>query len=52
MVLGIALSILLFILLPTLLAGLTKSFIQRPVVRNLFEGLLRIVIFVLYLWAV
>ena len=51
-VLGIALSILLFILLPTLLAGLTKSFIQSPVVRNLFEGLLRIVIFLLYLWAV
>lgn len=51
-VLGIALSIVLFILLPTLLAGLTKSFIQSPVVRNLFEGLLRIVIFLLYLWAV
>ena len=49
---GIALSILLFILLPTLLAGLTKSFIQSPVVRNLFEGLLRIVIFLLYLWGV
>ena len=51
-VLGIALSIVLFILIPTLLAGLTKSFIQSPVVRNLFEGLLRIVIFLLYLWAV
>ena len=51
-VLGIALSVGLFILLPTLLAGLTKSFIQSPVVRNLFEGLLRIVIFLLYLWAV
>ena len=38
-VLGIALSIVLFILIPTLLAGLTDSFIHSPVVRNLFEGL-------------
>lgn len=52
MVLGIALSIVLFILIPTLLAGLTDSFIHSPVVRNLFEGLLRIVIFLLYLWGV
>ena len=51
-VLGIALSIVLFILIPTLLAGLTDSFIHSPVVRNLFEGLLRIVIFLLYLWGV
>ena len=50
-VLGIALSIVLFILIPTLLAGLTKGFIHSPVVRNLFEGLLRIIIFLLYLWA-
>ena len=52
MVLGIALSIVLFILIPTLLAGLTRGFIHSPVVRNLFEGLLRIVIFLLYLWGV
>lgn len=51
-VLGIALSVVLFILLPTLLAGLTDSFIHSPVVRNLVEGLLRIVIFLLYLWGV
>ena len=51
-VLGIALSIVLFILIPTLLAGLTKGFIHSPVVRNLFEGLLRSVIFLLYLWGV
>ena len=51
-VLGIALSIVLFILIPTLLAGLTKGFIHSPVVRNLFEGLLRIIIFLLYLWGV
>ena len=51
-VLGIALSVVLFVLLPTLLAGLTDSFIRSPVVRNLVEGLLRIVIFLLYLWGV
>lgn len=51
-VLGIALSVVLFILLPTLLAGLTDGFIHSPVVRNLFEGVLRIAIFLGYLWAV
>lgn len=51
-VLGIALSVVLFILLPTLLAGLTDGLIHSPVVRNLVEGLLRIVIFLLYLWGV
>lgn len=48
--LGICLSVGLFILLPTLLAsfvtGLTESFI----VRNLTEGLIRIVIFLLYMF--
>ena len=48
--LGICLSVFLFVVLPTLLAGLCSSFVRTPLVRNLFEGLLRIIIFLLYLW--
>ena len=51
-VLGILLAVGLFVLLPTLLAGITDHWIKSPVVRSLVEGLLRIVIFLLYLWGV
>jgi uncharacterized protein YqhQ len=49
-VIGIAISIGLFILLPTFLAGLFDRYVGNPIVRNLIEGVLRIVIFLLYLW--
>ena len=48
-ILGIAFSIGLFILLPTFLAGLLSQFIEHRLLRNLMEGVLRIVIFLLYL---
>ena len=51
-VLGILLAVGLFVLLPTLLAGFTDHWIKSPVVRSLVEGILRIVIFIGYLWAV
>lgn len=52
-VLGIALSVGLFILLPTVLAGFLSNFITTtPILRNLLEGALRIIIFLTYLWAV
>jgi len=50
-VLAIALSIGLFMLLPTFLAGLVARFIENVMLRNLLEGVLRIVIFLTYLWA-
>ncbi|NLB29558.1 MAG: DUF1385 domain-containing protein, partial [Clostridiales bacterium] len=46
---GIALSIGLFILLPTFLAGLVARFVDSSIVRNLIEGVLRIAIFVAYI---
>ena len=49
-VLGIALSIGLFILTPTLLAGLVSKYIDNRILKNLFEGVLRIVIFLVYMW--
>ncbi|MCL2391301.1 MAG: DUF1385 domain-containing protein [Oscillospiraceae bacterium] len=47
---GIAFSVGLFILLPTFLAGFLTNFIGNAILRNLSEGLLRIIIFVAYLW--
>ena len=49
-VLGIALAIGLFILLPTFLAGFTTKFIESRTLKNLLEGVLRIVIFLVYMW--
>ncbi len=49
-ILGIAMSVGLFILLPTLLAGFLDSLVQSTIVKNLLEGVLRIAIFLIYLW--
>jgi uncharacterized protein YqhQ len=56
-VIGLALAIGLFLLLPTFAAkgidALTGGFIGRfPVLRSLIEGLIRIIIFVAYVWLV
>lgn len=48
-VMGVTLPIVIFILLPTFLAGLLGAWIGTGIVRSLFEGALRIAIFVLYL---
>lgn len=48
--LGIALSVGLFFFLPTLLTGLLDNFISGRLLKNLVEGLLRVGIFLLYLW--
>ena len=50
--LGIALSVGLFILLPTLLAGIVGQYIERKWIVNILEGVLRITIFVGYMWLV
>jgi len=49
-VLGIAFSVGLFILLPTFLAGFVSDFVETRILKNLIEGVLRIVIFISYLW--
>lgn len=51
-VLGIIIAVGMFILLPTLIAGLLDGVITAPVIRNLIEGVLRIAIFLLYIWLV
>jgi len=53
-VLGVALSIGLFVLLPTVIAGWLSPFTGASggPLRSLLEGLLRIAIFLCYLWAI
>jgi len=50
--LGIALSIVLFFFLPTLITGLFDSLVENRLLKNLLEGAVRICIFLLYLWGV
>jgi len=49
-IVGITFSIGLFMLLPTFLAGFVTGVVENVIIRNLIEGLLRIVIFLTYLW--
>ena len=49
-VIGVALSVGLFILLPTVLAGFLSGVVENGIVRSLVEGVMRIAIFVAYLW--
>ena len=48
-VLGIALSLFLFIFLPALIVGFIKPLTQSYIVRNLAEGLTKVVILLLYM---
>ena len=48
-VLGIALSLFLFIFLPAFIVGLFKGLTESYVVRNLSEGLVRVVILLIYM---
>ena len=49
-IIGIGISVGLFILLPTILAGLLTNLVRSTVLRNLIEGVLRIAIFLGYMW--
>ena len=46
-VIGIAMAVVLFIFLPTLLAGFFES-IESSIVRNLIEGLMRVTLFLIF----
>ncbi|MBQ8004082.1 MAG: DUF1385 domain-containing protein [Oscillospiraceae bacterium] len=51
-VLGIAIPIVLFIFLPTLLAGTVDKLISSRTLQNLLEGVFRIAIFLLFMFSV
>ena len=48
--LGVCLSVGLFVLLPTLLAGFVTNLTDSSILRNLTEGALRLIIFFLYMY--
>ena len=51
-VFGVVIPIVLFVFLPTLLAGLLDGVIGAGILRNLLEGLLRIIIFLGFMYSV
>lgn len=51
-VLSLSFTILLFILLPTVVVGFLKRFIDTTIILNLIEGVVRIGIFVIYISAI
>ena len=51
LVIGLVISVALFILLPSWLALLFKNIIHSGIVINLIEGVIRIIIFLVYMWA-
>ena len=48
-ILSLGLTLLLFMILPTFLAGLIDPYINSPVIHNLVEGVVKIAIFLAYL---
>ncbi len=52
MVLGVGISVLLFVFLPTILAGFLDGIIKSNLLRNIIEGVLRICIFLAYMFGV
>ncbi|MEA4823165.1 MAG: DUF1385 domain-containing protein [Clostridiaceae bacterium] len=51
-ILGVALPIVLFFFLPTLLAGTLDRFIGSGILRNLCEGAIRIILFLLFMFSI
>ena len=49
-VIAVAIMVGMFFILPTVLAGLLSRFFDHNILRSLTEGVLRIIIFILYLW--
>ncbi|MCR4771329.1 MAG: DUF1385 domain-containing protein [Oscillospiraceae bacterium] len=52
MVIGIALAVALFFVLPYFITGLLSGGIRSNIIKNLFDGVIRICIFLFYMWAV
>lgn len=50
-VIGVAVAVGLFVALPKLLAGLIPYVSETGILRSMLEGIMKIIIFVLYMWA-
>ncbi len=51
-VVALAFSIGMFMLLPTTIAGIFTPFVKNKIILNLIEGAIKLVIFLVYLWAI
>lgn len=51
-ILALVMSVGIFMLLPTVAVGFVKRFTENILALNLIEGLVRMVIFVLYIWVI
>jgi len=51
-VVALCFSIALFMILPTAIAGIFKRWIETPILLNLVEGIIKLTIFLAYLWGV
>ncbi|MDO5724845.1 MAG: DUF1385 domain-containing protein [Tissierellia bacterium] len=47
---SIAIAIVLFMIIPNLIAGVTTKYINSPIILNLIEGIIRLTIFAIYLY--
>ena len=51
-VLGVALALLLFTFIPTFVTGLLRNIIGSNILLSLFEGLVKVIVFILYIYIV
>ena len=49
---SLALAILLFMLIPNILTSLLKKIVENPILLNLIEGLIRLLVFGIYLFSI
>ena len=50
MIIGIGMAVVLFMLLPTIIAGIFAGLVKSRILMNLIEGVIRIAIFLTYIW--
>ena len=50
MIIGIGMAVVLFMLLPTIIAGIFTGIVKSRILMNLIEGIIRIAIFLTYIW--
>jgi len=51
-VFAVVLAVALFFILPNLITGWITPYIQTPILKNLVDGLIRIIIFMIYMFAI
>ena len=52
MIIGIALAVGLFMVLPSLITSIFNNWVESRLLKNVIEGVVRIIIFIVYIWLV